>query len=329
MNKGIALSVFIAAVFTAPLSAMAQSEQINLKLAHVANTDEPYHKAAEKFSDLVKKYTDGNVQVKIFPNSSLGSQKQILEGLLTGTVDISLTSAAALSNYLPKTQVIELPFMFRSREHVYKVMDGPLAKEIYAGDEQKKIKVIDTWENGFRNITNSVRPITKPEDMRGIKIRVMENKMYIEMFNALGATSVPMARGEVFTALQTKVVDAQENPMGQIYTSKFYEVQKYLTVTGHTYSPEVVVFSLATWNKIPGKYQEGIVKASNEAKQLNRTLSAQMDQEYIGKVKEKGMAVTVLSPEQIAPFQEKMSPVWKLYSDTIGQDLINRIKNTK
>ncbi len=234
-----------------------------------------------------------------------------------------------LSSFLPKTQVIELPFMFRDREHVYKVVDGPLAKEIYAGDEQKKMKVIDTWENGFRNITNNVRPIEKPEDMKGVKIRVMENKMYIEMFKALGANPTPMARGELFTGLQTKVVDGQENPLGQIYTSRFYEVQKYATLSGHTYSPEVVVFSLATWKKIPAKYQEEILKASAEAKKFNRDLSAKMDKEYVGKLKEKGMTVTALTAQQIVPFQEKMMPVWDLFADKIGKDLIQKIKDTK
>ena len=234
-----------------------------------------------------------------------------------------------LSSFLPKTQVIELPFMFRDREHVYKVVDGPLAKEIYDGDEKKKMKVIDTWENGFRNITNNVRAIEKPEDMKGVKIRVMENKMYIEMFKALGANPTPMARGELFTGLQTKVVDGQENPLGQIYTSRFYEVQKYATLSGHTYSPEVVVFSLATWKKIPAKYQEEILKASAEAKKFNRDLSAKMDKEYVGKLKEKGMTVTALTAQQIVPFQEKMMPVWDLFADKIGKDLIQKIKDTK
>jgi TRAP-type C4-dicarboxylate transport system substrate-binding protein len=157
----------------------------------------------------------------------------------------------------------------------------------------------------------------------------MENKMYIDMFKALGANPTPMARGELFTGLQTKVVDAQENPMGQIYTSRFYEVQKYLTLSGHTYSPEVVVFSLATWKKLPAKHQEAILKASAEARQFNRTLSAQMDKEYVTKIKEKGMTVTTLTPQQIAAFQEKMTPVWDTFADKIGKELIQKIKNTK
>jgi tripartite ATP-independent transporter DctP family solute receptor len=329
MKKAFVFSAVFAAVLSLPLTALAQAEKFTLKMGHVASTDEPYHKAAEKFVELVKQNTAGAVDIQIFPNSLLGGQRELLEALQLGSVDITLTTAAVLSSFLPKTQVIELPFMFRDREHVYKVVDGPLAKEIYAGDEQKKMKVIDTWENGFRNITNNVRPIEKPDDMKGIKIRVMENKMYIDMFKALGANPTPMARGELFTGLQTKVVDAQENPMGQIYTSRFYEVQKYLTLSGHTYSPEVVVFSLATWKKLPAKHQEAILKASAEARQFNRTLSAQMDKEYVTKIKEKGMTVTTLTPQQIAAFQEKMTPVWDTFADKIGKELIQKIKNTK
>jgi TRAP-type transport system periplasmic protein len=321
--------LFVVVFFVVSFSAMAQAQEFKLKLAHVATADETYHKAAVKFADLVKQYTGGKVTVEIFPNSLLGGQRELIEGLQLGTVDITLTTAAVLSSFLPKTQVIELPFMFRGREHVYKVLDGPLAKEIYAGDEAKKLKVIDTWENGFRHITNSIRPITKPDDMKGIKIRVMESKMYIDMFKALGANPTPMARGEVFTALQTKTVDAQDNPMGQIYTSRFYEVQKYLTLTGHTYSPEVVVFSLATWNKIPANYQQAIMKASAEAKAWDRNMSAQLDKEFIQKCKEKGMQVTELTPAQIAPFQDKMDDVWETYAGVIGKDLINKVKNTK
>ncbi len=329
MKKSILSTLVVVSAMAFGFTSVAHAEAIKLKLGHVASTDEPYHKAAEKFAELVNKNTGGAVQVELFPNSLLGGQRELLEGLQLGSVDITLTTAAVLSSFLPKTQVLELPFMFRDRDHVYKVVDGPLAKDIYAGDEGKKLKIIDTWENGFRNITNDVRPVATPDDMKGIKIRVMENKMYINMFKALGANPTPMARGELFTGLQTKVVDAQENPLGQIYTSRFYEVQKYLTLSSHTYSPEVVVFSLASWKKIPTSHQDAILKASAEARKYNRELSASMDKVYVDKVKEKGMKVTVLNAQQVAAFQEKMMPVWDSFADKIGKDLIQKIKDTQ
>lgn len=329
MKKAAVLSILVGAALALILPAMAQAGVIQLKLGHVAPAEESYAKAAVKFAELVKQYTDGNVEVQVFPNSLLGSQRDLLEGVQLGTVDITLTSSAVLSGFLPKTLVFDLPFIFRDAEHVYKVVDGPLAKEIYAGDEQKKMKVIDSWENGFRDISNNKRPIEKPDDMKGIKIRVMENKMYIEMFKALGAQPTPMERGELFTGLQTGTVDAQDNPIGQTYTSRFYEVQKYITLSGHTYSPEPVVFSLATWKKIPANYQEAILKASAEARKYNRELNASLQQGYIEKCKAKGMVVTILSPQQKKMFQEKMMPVWDMFADKIGKDLILKIQNVK
>lgn len=300
-----------------------------LKLGHVANTNQPYHEAAVKFAELVKERTNGAVEIQIYPNSQLGGQRDLLEGLQLGTVDIVLTSTAVLSNFIPKCQVIDLPFIFRDREHVYKVVDGPLAEKIYEGAESQGMKVISTWENGFRHITNNVRPIRKPDDIKGIKIRVMENPMYIDMFKALGANPTPMAMGEVFTALQQKTVDAQENPIGQIYASRFYEVQKYLTLTGHTYSPEPLVFSLKTWNKLPKEYQDIIIKAAQEARDFNRQRAEEQNQKFLEEMKAKGLQVIELTPEEKAAFQEKMKSVWAKYENIVGKELIDAIVNTK
>lgn len=332
----VALAVLVMFAFTSPLFANGEGEQaaelskpMVLRLGHVAATSEPYHVAAEKFAELVKAKTNSMITVEIFPNSQLGSSRDLIEGLQMGTVDATLTTAAVLANFIPTSQVIELPFMFRDRQHVYDVVDGPLATEIFKGDTDKKLKVINTWENGFRQITNNVREIKTPEDMSGIKIRVMENQMYIDMFNALGANPTPMARSELFTALQQKTVDAQENPMGQIYSSRFYEVQKYLTLTGHTYSPEVLVFSLKTWDKMPAKYQALVTEAANEARDYCRELKEAKDKEYIEAVKKEGMVVTTVAPAAVAAFQEKMKPVWAKYYDVIGKDLIDKVYNTK
>ncbi len=302
---------------------------ITLKLGHVAPESEPYHLAAVRFSELVEDRTDGMVKINIFPNSQLGAQRDMIEGLQMGTVDIVLTTSAVLANFIPTSQVIELPFMFRNRDHVYSVVDGPLAKEIYKGAEDQGLKVISTWENGFRNITNDVRPVSTPSDMNGIKIRVMENQMYIDMFNALGANPVPIARSELFTALQQGTVDAQENPMGQIYSSRFYEVQDYVTLSRHTYSPEVVVISLKNWKKIPSEYQSIIQNAAAEARDYCRDMKIEKDTEFIEAVKKEGMQVTELTPEQVAMFQDKMKPVWKKYYDIIGEDLIQKVYNHK
>jgi tripartite ATP-independent transporter DctP family solute receptor len=321
--------VLLILVFSLSLVVYGSESKFVLKLGHIANTAQPYHEASVKFAEMVKERTKGNVQIQVFPNSQLGGQRDLLEGLQLGTLDITLSSTAVLANFIPQCQVIDLPFLFISNAHVYKVLDGPLAKEIYKGAEAQRMKVIGTWENGFRHLTNNVRPIVTPADMKGLKIRVMENQLYIDMFKALGANPTPMAMGELFTALQQKTVDAQENPIGQIYASRFYEVQKYLTLDGHTYSPEPVIFSLATWNKLPKQYQTIILKACYEARDWNRKRAAEMNDKFLAEMKAKGLQVTVLTKSQKAEFQKAMQPVYQKYYNIIGKKLINKIMNLK
>jgi len=329
MLSKISILVILVLVFFLATGVNSAESKFVLKLGHIANEKQPYHEAAVKFAEMVKERTKGNVQIQVFPNSQLGGQRDLLEGLQLGILDITLSSTAVLANFIPQCQVMDLPFIFVSKAHVYAVADGPLAKEIYKNAEAKGMKVIGTWENGFRHITNNVRPIVTPADMKGIKIRVMENPLYIDMFKALGANPTPMAMGEVFTALQQKTVDAQENPLGQIFASRFYEVQKYLTLDGHTYSPEPVVFSLATWNKLPKQYQKIIQQASDEAREWNRNRTTEMDVKFLADMKAKGLEVTELTKEQKSAFQKAMGPVYEKYYNIIGKELINKVINTK
>lgn len=314
---------------SADATAPASTEKFVLKLGHIASETQPYHEAAVRFSEKVKERTNGNVEIQVFPGSQLGGQRDLLEGLQLGTVDITLSSSAVLANFIPQCQVMDMPYIFTSNEHVYKVVDGPLADEVYKGAEEKGMKIISTWENGFRQITNNVRPITSPEDMKGIKIRVMENELYIDMFKALGANPTPMAMGELFTALQQKTVDAQDNPVGNTYTSRFYEVQKYMTLDGHTYSPEPVVFSLAVWNKLPEEYQKIILEEAVSARDWNRTRVAEVEAKFLEEMKAKGLEVTELTPEQKLKFQEAMKTVYEKYYDVIGKDLIEKVMTAK
>lgn len=304
-------------------------QKYTLKLGHVANTTNPYAMAADRFAQLVKERTNGNVEIQVYPSSQLGDQRDLLEGLQLGTIDIVLTSSAVLAQFAPKVQVIDLPYLFRDSQHVYKVLDGPLAKDIFTGLDKVGMENISSWENGFRHLTNSRNPITKPEDMKGLKIRVMENKVYIEMMKALGANPTPMAMGEVFTALQQKTVDAQENPISQIFASRFYEVQKYLTLDGHTYSPELVVFSTKTISKLPKDYMDTIRKTADEVRDWERKKMADDEAKMLDTCKQSGMQVTTLTPEQQKSFADAMKPVWGQFESIVGKDLIDKIVATK
>lgn len=304
-----------------------KKEKMVLNLGHVANLEQPYHLAAELFAKNVKERTNGEIEIKVFPNSQLGGQRDLLEGLQLGTVDIALTSSATLGNFIPTAQVIDLPFLFKDLDHVYSVLDGPLADEIYEGAEEKGMKILSTWENGFRNIGNNVRPIVTPEDMKGIKIRVFQNQLYIDMFEALGALPTPMAMSEVFTALQQGTIDSMENAVVQIYASKYYETLKYLTLTEHTYNPETVCISLDIWKEISPENQKIILEAAVESRDYNRRLAAEKSKDYLKKMEEYGVEIVYLTPEQKDAFKEIMKPVWKKYHDIIGEELINKVIN--
>ncbi|GAI05652.1 unnamed protein product, partial [marine sediment metagenome] len=190
------------------------------------NPTKPYAIAGEYFAELVKEKTNGEVEIQVFPSSQLGNQRDLIEGLIFGTLDLTLTSTAVLGNFLPKIAIFDLPFLFRDVKHAYKALDS-IGMEIGKELEPKGIKLLAFFENGVRHLTNNVRPVRAPEDMKGLKIRVMEQKIYIEMMKALGANPTPMAFGELFTALQQGTVDGQENPVSHIWTKRFFEVQKY------------------------------------------------------------------------------------------------------
>ncbi len=305
------------------------SEKMVLKLGHVANLEQPYHIAAEKFAKDVAERTNGQIEIQVFPNSQLGGQRDLVEGIQFGTVDIAFTSSAVLGNFIPTAQVIDLPFLFRDSEHVYKTVDGPLADEIYAGAENLGIKVLATWENGFRNVGNNIRPVITPEDMKGIKIRVFESQLYLDMFSLLGSIPTPMAMSEVFTGMQQKTIDGIENAVVQCYASKYQEVMKYYSITEHTYNPQIVSMSLDKWNKISPENQKIIMDAAIENRDYNRSLAAELSGKYLKAMEEEGVEVTILTPEQKEEFKVVMKPVWEDYYDVVGKDLIDKITAVK
>lgn len=333
-TKGIAALVCACAVLYAGLFMFAsdQSEdpgkKVVLKLGHVANLKQPYHLAAEKFARDVFERTGGLVEIQVFPNSQLGGQRELLESLQLGTADMAMASSAVLGNFIPTAQVIDLPFIFRNSAHVYSVVDGPLADELYAGAEDRGMRILSTWENGFRNVGNNTRPVRTPADMAGIKIRVFESPLYIEMFERLGSIPTPMAMGEVFTALQQKTIDGIENAVVQIYASKYQEVMKYLSLTEHTYNPQIVIMSTHKWNKLSPKNQGIILQAAREARDFNRSLAAEKTGEYLEEMRQGGLEVVVLTPEEKDEFKKIMKPVWEKYYKIVGRDLVDKVVNT-
>lgn len=297
-----------------------------LKLGHVANTEKPYAKAAVHFAESVAEKTDGAVEVQVFPSSQLGNQRDLVEGLTFGTVDMTLTSTAVLGNFLPEMAVFDLPFIFRDKPHTYKALDT-IGMEMGEELESKGIKLLAFFENGTRHLTNNIRPVRTPEDMKGLKIRVMEQPVYIEMMKELGANPTPMAFGELFTALQQGTVDGQENPISHIWTKRFFEVQKYISLTGHTYSAEPLLISMTTWKKLPKEYQEAIIASANETLDWHRSKCSETDNLFWENVRETGKCEIIEVDKE--PFRKATAGVWKMFEDQVGKENIDRIVNTK
>jgi tripartite ATP-independent transporter DctP family solute receptor len=318
--------VFLAVLLVAAASA-AFAAEFTLKLGHIADPQNPYAQGAVKFAELVKDKTGGAVEVQVFPSSQLGNQRDLIEGLTFGTVDMTLTSTAVLGNFLPEAAVFDLPFIFRDIPHAYKALDS-VGMDICKPLEKRGIKVLSMWENGVRHMTNNRNPIRKPEDMKGLKIRVMEQPIYIEMMKILGASPTPMAFGELFTAMQQGVVDGQENPAAHIFTSRFFEVQKYISLTAHTYSAEPLLVAMGVWSKLPENHRKAIQEAADEARDWQRDLCRQLENQYWEKIRESGKS-EINDDVDKAAFMEATKPVWAMFEEKLGKHNIEAIVNVK
>jgi TRAP-type transport system periplasmic protein len=305
---------------------ISQEKQVVLKLGHAVAPEHPYHLGAVRYSDLVAQRTKSKVKIDVYPSTQLGNERDMVEGLQLGTIDLVVTSTGPLGGFVPRMFVVDLPFLFRDREHAYKVLDGPIGRELLDAFSAKGIKGLAFWENGFRQMTNSVRPIEKPEDLRGIKIRTMENKVHLSAFRAFGASPTPMAWSEVYTALQQKTIDAQENPIAIIYFQKIYEVQKYLALTDHFYSPTPLLMSLKAFNNLPKNFQKIMLDTAMECATFERNLLRDNEAKQLAEIKAKGMQVTLPNKK---PFQDAVVPVYKEFESQFGKETIDRIIATQ
>src|SRR5512139_1991698 len=249
---------------------ISQEKQVILKLGHAVAPEHPYHLGAVRYSDLVAQRTKNKVKIDVYPSTQLGNERDMVEGLQLGTIDLVVTSTGPLGGFVPRMFVVDLPFLFRDRAHAYQVLDGPIGRELLNAFSAKGMKGLAFWENGFRQITNSVRPIEKPEDLKGIKIRTMENKVHLSAFRAFGASPTPMAWSEVYTALQQGTIDGQDNPIAIVYTSKLSEVQKYLALTGHFYSPALLLMSVKAYNSLPEDARKIVLDTATECATYER-----------------------------------------------------------
>ncbi len=300
---------------------------ITMKLGHIAEPDNPYGMGADYFAKLVKERSKGSIDIQVFPSSQLGNQRDLVEGLIFGTIDMTLTGTAVMGNFVPEVSVFDLPFIFRDVQHAYKALDTVGMKLCKLGEKQGLI-TLAIWENGVRHMSNNVRPIRKPEDMKGLKIRVMEQPVYIEMMKVLGASPTPMAMSELYTAMQKGVVDGQENPFSHMATKRFDEVQKYISLTGHTYAPEPLLISAMSWNKLNAEQQALVRKAAEDTRDWQRQLCRDSEGKFMKAIIDRGHC-KINEDVDKAAFIKATAPVYKLYTDRFGDSAVKEIQAVK
>lgn len=292
-----------------------------LQAGHSLPVDHPYHVAFLEMADAVKERTDGRVIIEVFPNSEIGAERELTEGLTLGTVDLVVSSTAPVTNFVPELGVLDVPFLFKDRDSAVEVLNGEIGDELFASLKDKGIIGLSWGENGYRHITNSLHPIEKPEDLKGLKIRTQENKIHIAAFEALGAQPTPMAWNEALTGLQQGVVDAQENPAIVADQFKLYDSkQKYMTLTGHVYSVAMYMMSQKTYDSLPEDLRDIIIEEGQKVGAKERDLIVSMEKDSIQTLKDNG--VEIIENVDTAPFQEKVKAV---YDKVEYQDLLNRI----
>jgi len=318
------LSLLIVCVFVLfSAGAVFAADKIVVRVAHTLAPDSHYNMGLLHLGELLKERTNGEIEVQVFHSAQLGSERDAVEGVSMGTLEMTLVSSAPLANFTDRFMVFNLPFIIRDRHKAYEWMDGPAGQKILDSLLPKNMVGLGIWENGFRNLTNSKKAVMEPSDMKGLKIRLMENPIHLATFKTMGAYPVPMPFGELFTALQQKTVDGQENPLIIIYTSKFYEVQNYLTLTGHFYAPAILIVNKQFWEKTLSEEQRDIFSAcEKETRQWERQFSIDSEKELVSKLKDAGM--TVLSPDK-SKWVEAVRPVYKQFEDKIGKDVVDSL----
>ena len=321
LTCALALAVAAAAL---PLPTAAQTTmKINISVAQNSH----YGVAIDTFAREVEARTNGRYKIQTFYAGALGAERESVEGVQLGTLDLTLTSTGPLPNFVPEVAILDIPFLFRDYAHARAVLDGPIGQELLQKFPPKGMVGLAWAENGFRHMTNSKRPVNAPDDLRGLKMRTMENPIHIEAYKQFGILPTPMAFTEVFTALQQGTVDGQENPLSVITAAKLDQVQKNLTLTGHVYSPAIILMNKAQWDKLSAADKQAFLDAAKEAVKANRARIDEDERKAVADLRAKGMAV--VEKVDKAKFQAALAPVYVDFGKKFGQDNIERIKNYK
>ena len=300
-----------------------EREQYVLYAGHSLAADHPFELAMQELKERVEERTDGRVIIETFPLSQLGAERELIEGAMLGSVDMVVSTSGPIMNFVSDFAVLDLPFLFNDRESAVNILEGEIGKELF--DQLQDIGIIGlSWgENGFRHVTNSIKPVETPDDLKGLSMRVQENKVFISAFKELGVTPSPMAWTEALTALQSGVVDGQENPILVIDSYKLYDAnQTHMTLTGHAYSSAVFMMSEHAYNRLPEDLRQIVLEEGQKIGAYERQLVIDMEQKALARLKEQGMEV--VDTIEVDAFREKIMSV---YDSAKNQQLLQRILN--
>jgi tripartite ATP-independent transporter DctP family solute receptor len=317
---GLAMTAVLAA---SPV--LAQSRTMNL--AFTPPLDSHYGDAGEAFAAKIEELSGGDIAIALKPAGALGGERDVIEGLQIGTVELTMSSTGPIGNFVPEVYALDFPFLFNDYDSAHAVLDGEIGQELLDSFTPHGIVGLAWAENGFRHITNSVRPINSPEDMHGLKLRTMENEVHIAAFKDLGAAPTPMSWTEVLTSLQQGTIDGQENPIPIVTANNMWEIQKNITLTGHVYSPAVIAMSAIHWEGLSEDEQGWFRQAAQAAAEASRQRVAKSEAEGIAQMRENGMEVVEEVDKQA--FAAAVQPVYDEYAPRYSPDLIQRIRDAQ
>jgi tripartite ATP-independent transporter DctP family solute receptor len=313
------LSVATAVAFAAAPAA-AQIQERTLRVGLGLNEDHPQALAVKKFGGIVTQKSGGKIKVRLFAGGALGNDATMISALRGGTQEMTVPDTSTLVGIVKDFGVLNFPFLFANEQEADAVLDGPFGARLLAKLPEKNLIGLAIWENGFRHVTNSRRPIRTAADLSGLKLRVIQNPLFIDTFSALGANALPMPFPEVYTALEQKTVDGQENPTATVLSSKFNEVQKNLVLTGHIYSVWVLLLSKKTWDAMSPQERTIMQEAAREATLYERATIREYGNKALGDLRKSGMQVTELPAAEQAAMRAKLKPVVDKYSKEFGED---------
>jgi len=323
-RRSAVIAALAAALGLAFNGAYAQSKYvIKIGWTSADGPQDPYATGARTFKQAIERQSKGRIEVQLFPNRQLGDEKPMIEGLRFGTLDAAVITNAVVAQVEPAFQVNDLPFLYSNEAQAHKVLDGKVGQMLAKKLEAKGIISLGFMEGGFRQMINNVRPVTRPEDVKGVKYRVMQNPVYIDMFASLGGSAVPMAWGETFTAVQQGTIDGLEIPIAVIDSSKFDEVTKYLSMTNHTYSMIALLMSKKSFDKLPPDLQQAVREAGKTALGAQRIAAGANAKALVGVLEKKGMKVNTVA--DITPFRNSVKPMYEKFKGSIGADIMKEV----